>query len=98
MERPRHPYTVGLLQSIPKFGQRVERLAAIPGSVPSLLDGIEGCPFHNRCAFAQDRCRKEMPRLEEAEAGHEVACFHPVVPTGPGAAGTGKEATDASAA
>ncbi len=77
MERPKHPYTIGLLQSIPKFGQRVDRLAAIPGSVPSLLDNLAGCPFHNRCSFVQDRCRKEVPQLEVAEAGHEVACFYP---------------------
>ena len=110
MEHPRHPYTAGLLQSIPKFGQRVDRLAAIPGSVPSLLDGIEGCPFHNRCAFVRDRCRKELPQLEEAAAGHEVACFYPPQPSdspkensskesgNPSDAGTQKEDPNASAA
>jgi oligopeptide/dipeptide ABC transporter ATP-binding protein len=58
--RPSHPYTLGLLQSVPRRGAKVKSL---PGRVPSLIDYPVGCPFANRCTFAYDRCREEAPEL-----------------------------------
>jgi peptide/nickel transport system ATP-binding protein len=79
--RPLHPYTKGLLASVPKLGaslarERLPRLAEIAGTVPSLKEDIPGCPFAERCAFATDICTREMPAFEEKEAGHFAACWH----------------------
>ncbi|MDB5901254.1 MAG: transporter ATP-binding protein [Betaproteobacteria bacterium] len=79
-ERPLHPYTLGLLNSIPRLdhahvGHRA-RLAEIPGSVPSLREEPVGCTFAPRCAFATDVCRAEYPPLEMKAAGHYAACWH----------------------
>lgn len=72
---PRHPYTVGLIGSIPKFNQtRGMRLDTIPGSVPNLIYPPEGCRFHPRCSKAMDICKKEKPQMIEIESGHFVAC------------------------
>jgi len=78
--RPRHPYTVGLLNSIPHLGASrgramAPRLAEIPGMVPSLREEIVGCAFAPRCPFVTERCRREAPVLETKAAGHVVACF-----------------------
>jgi peptide/nickel transport system ATP-binding protein len=77
---PRHPYTVGLLNSVPHLGAtrgRAEapRLAEIPGMVPSLREEIVGCAFSPRCPFVTERCRRESPALELKGPGHVVACF-----------------------
>jgi peptide/nickel transport system ATP-binding protein len=79
--RPLHPYTKGLLASVPRLGATLEveeapRLAEIPGTVPSLKEPIPGCPFETRCSFATDICRREMPAFDEKEPGHFAACFH----------------------
>jgi peptide/nickel transport system ATP-binding protein len=79
--RPLHPYTKGLLDSVPRLGATLEvdeasRLAEIPGTVPSLKEPIPGCPFETRCSFATDICRGEMPTFEEKEPRHFAACFH----------------------
>jgi peptide/nickel transport system ATP-binding protein len=79
--RPLHPYTKGLLASVPRLGasldhERAPRLAEIAGTVPSLRELIPGCPFEARCAFATDICRREMPAFDEKEPGHFAACFH----------------------
>jgi peptide/nickel transport system ATP-binding protein len=78
--RPLHPYTKGLLNSVPRLGATLAgeraRLAEIPGTVPSLKETIPGCPFEARCTFATDLCRREMPQFEEKELGHFAACFH----------------------
>jgi peptide/nickel transport system ATP-binding protein len=79
--RPLHPYTKGLLASVPRLGasldhERAPRLAEIAGTVPSLKEPIPGCPFETRCAFATDICRREMPAFDEKEPGHFAACFH----------------------
>jgi peptide/nickel transport system ATP-binding protein len=79
--RPLHPYTKGLLASVPRLGasldhKRAPRLAEIAGTVPSLREPIPGCPFEARCAFATDICRREMPAFDEKEPGHFAACFH----------------------
>jgi peptide/nickel transport system ATP-binding protein len=78
--RPRHPYTLGLLASVPRLGatlgrEEVPRLAEIPGVVPSLREPIVGCAFAPRCAFAVARCRAEAPPLEEQAPEHFAACF-----------------------
>jgi len=79
--RPLHPYTKGLLASVPKLGaslapERLARLAEIGGTVPSLKEQIPGCLFAERCAFATEICHREVPLFEEKEAGHYAACFH----------------------
>ena len=77
--RPRHPYTQGLLNSIPKLEEAGaatrKRLAEIPGMVPSLKDEIAGCIFAPRCQHANERCRREYPPLEQKAPGHFVACW-----------------------
>ena len=75
-DAPRHPYTAGLFRSLPALGARRSRLAAIPGSVPSLLDLPPGCRFSPRCHRADARCAEEPP-VEAAGEGHTFACFHP---------------------
>ncbi|HEX4893662.1 MAG TPA: ABC transporter ATP-binding protein [Hyphomicrobiaceae bacterium] len=75
---PRHPYTQGLIRSIPRIDTAAKhkvRLEAIPGVVPSLLSPPQGCRFAPRCKFAMDACRAEMPLLREVEPGHKVACI-----------------------
>jgi peptide/nickel transport system ATP-binding protein/oligopeptide transport system ATP-binding protein len=74
---PKHPYTQGLLKSIPRLDEyhgRKERLEAIPGLVPSLLDLPVGCKFSNRCKYVFDRCVEEPPLLEPVP-GHLVRCW-----------------------
>jgi len=74
---PRHPYTQGLIRSIPRVDRAAahrERLEAIPGTVPSLLDPPVGCRFAARCKYAMDICVREMPPLKEVGPGHRVAC------------------------
>ncbi len=71
---PKHPYTQGLLNSIPRMGQKVERLEPIEGQPPSLSRLPEGCSFAPRCKHAMPRCR-EVPLLETVEAGHLVRCW-----------------------
>ncbi|MBW2056659.1 MAG: ABC transporter ATP-binding protein [Deltaproteobacteria bacterium] len=76
---PRHPYTLGLLHSLPRLGARSKgerkRLAEIPGVVPSLYNLPPGCRFANRCERSADRCRREEPALVAVAEGHEVACW-----------------------
>jgi peptide/nickel transport system ATP-binding protein len=74
-----HPYTEGLLQSMPAYGGARERLRPIPGQPPSLLEPPPGCPFAPRCPYVFDRCRTEMPPLDPAgtEPGHVSACWLP---------------------
>jgi peptide/nickel transport system ATP-binding protein len=76
---PRHPYTQGLIRSIPRIdtaARQKVRLEAIPGVVPSLLKPPPGCRFAPRCKFATDACTVESPVLSEIEPGHKVACIH----------------------
>ena len=76
---PRHPYTEGLLKSIPRLedAQATDRarLAEIPGMVPSLKEDIAGCLFAPRCSYATERCRREYPPLELHAPGHFEACW-----------------------
>ena len=73
--RPRHPYTHGLLRSIPRLDDAQERLDIIPGMVPDARAFPPGCRFAPRCPLADARCRAETPRLEEVEAGHWASCW-----------------------
>jgi oligopeptide/dipeptide ABC transporter ATP-binding protein len=71
---PRHPYTVGLFRSIPKLGEKKDKLDVIPGVVPNPLYFPPGCKFHTRCPMAQKRCLEEPPLVEVAP-GHLAACW-----------------------
>jgi oligopeptide/dipeptide ABC transporter ATP-binding protein len=76
-QNPRHPYTIGLMNSLPKLTEDEDWLEPIPGSPPSLIDVPSGCPFHPRCFLSQEReqCRSELPPLTEVDnAGHSAAC------------------------
>ena len=76
-EAPLHPYTQGLIRSIPRIDRAATRrakLSAIPGTVPSLLRPPMGCRFASRCQFATDLCRRDVPPLRERADGHKVAC------------------------
>ncbi len=72
---PAHPYTRGLLKSIPKLKGTKERLKAIPGQVPSPLQYPSGCHFRDRCPHEFERCAKETPQLINLSDGHKAACF-----------------------
>ena len=74
-EKPVHPYTAGLLRSVPKLNEETERLHPIDGVVPSPLRMPEGCRFAPRCPNAQPACRREMPPLRRIAPGHEVRCI-----------------------
>lgn len=82
--RPQHPYTKGLLNSIPHFesGHRLEKLQTIPGLVPSLLNLPVGCRFQDRCSRAQADCKVKHPDLEKVTNSHQVACYHPLLDKG----------------
>jgi peptide/nickel transport system ATP-binding protein/oligopeptide transport system ATP-binding protein len=77
-QRPAHPYTQGLLKSIPKLGDRAKggdrMLSEIRGIVPGLMDLPPGCAFEPRCGFAEPRCRRQMPDLMTLDATHRVRC------------------------
>jgi len=81
---PRHPYTKGLMNSIPSFdsttGRKKERLQTIEGMVPSLFDLPAGCNFQDRCVNVTEHCRGSQgePLLRDMEAGHKAACFNPL--------------------
>jgi oligopeptide transport system ATP-binding protein len=77
--RPRHPYTLGLLQSVPRLdaGRRQE-LHPIEGAPRDMLREPSECPFAPRCRYEVEQSRREVPPLEEVEPGHHVACFNPV--------------------
>ncbi|ABW01638.1 ABC transporter ATP-binding protein [Caldivirga maquilingensis] len=71
---PKHPYTQGLMSSVPTLRED-KKLSFIPGEVPSLINPPSGCRFHPRCPFAMDICRREEPPLVTLENGHVVACW-----------------------
>jgi oligopeptide transport system ATP-binding protein len=75
---PRHPYTLGLLRSVPRGGRGAGRLDPIPGAPPSLAAIPPGCAFHPRCPYATDRCRTETPALDPVPGtpGRRSACFY----------------------
>jgi peptide/nickel transport system ATP-binding protein len=73
--RPKHPYTRGLMRSIPRLNADVDRLTPIDGTVPNLADLPDGCSFHPRCPHATDHCEEYDPELRDV-GGSEVACLH----------------------
>jgi len=73
--QPQHPYTIGLLGSIPQLHLEQDRLAAIEGQVPNASAPVSGCRFHPRCPFAVEQCRVEIPPLREIVPGHAAACW-----------------------
>lgn len=76
---PHHPYTKGLLGSIPRItGKRTPRLPQIPGMAPHLFDLPKGCSFAPRCTCATERCREEVPAMRELSPGRRAACHNPV--------------------
>jgi oligopeptide/dipeptide ABC transporter ATP-binding protein len=78
-ERPRHPYTYGLLQSVPRLdAPRREQLQPIEGTPRDMLRPPRACPFQPRCRFEVEQSSREVPQLRPVEAGHFVACFNPV--------------------
>jgi oligopeptide transport system ATP-binding protein len=77
--RPRHPYTLGLLQSVPRLdAARKTALHPIEGNPRDMLHPPRACPFQPRCRYEVDLSRQQVPPLEEIEPGHKVACFNPV--------------------
>jgi oligopeptide/dipeptide ABC transporter ATP-binding protein len=74
-DHPAHPYTVGLLGSIPKLNERRDRLQVIEGTVPTASHMPTGCRFHPRCSSALEVCKEELPALVETEPGHAVRCW-----------------------
>jgi oligopeptide transport system ATP-binding protein len=81
--QPKHPYTWGLLGSMPRLDlTRDQELLPIMGTPPNLLDPPKGCPFAARCQHAMSICTQEMPELDEVSSTHQVACWlqHPMAP------------------
>ena len=77
--RPRHPYTLGLLQSVPRLDAgRASPLQPIAGQPRNMLSPPAACPFAPRCRYALDICTEQLPRLESRDDGHKAACFNPV--------------------
>jgi peptide/nickel transport system ATP-binding protein len=78
LDAPLHPYTHGLIASVPSRGRRGEPLHQIPGMTPSLLEPAPGCAFRERCARADSACAKD-PAMSSPVAGRQVRCFHPLL-------------------
>jgi peptide/nickel transport system ATP-binding protein len=78
LRAPRHPYTRGLLDSVPANAPPHQRLHSIPGTTPSLLDPGSGCAFRSRCARAQLDCEYDPEMRAHGAAGQAVRCFHPL--------------------
>ena len=78
IRRASHPYTVGLLNSIPRMAEEQERLESIPGMVPSMLDLPNGCYFAPRCKYCQEICRTQAPSEQSVGDGHVVCCHFPL--------------------
>jgi oligopeptide/dipeptide ABC transporter ATP-binding protein len=78
-QRPQHPYTWALLQSIPRLDEPMRALHPIQGSSPSMIDLPDQCPYLPRCPKASNECRlSPKPLLKEIEQGHFVACYNPI--------------------
>ncbi|ABR31231.1 peptide ABC transporter ATPase [Thermosipho melanesiensis] len=77
--KPFHPYTHMLLRAIPRLDKKQDKLEAIPGQPPRMIDVPNVCPFAPRCPRRLDKCSKELPELTEIEPGHFVRCFNPVL-------------------
>jgi peptide/nickel transport system ATP-binding protein/oligopeptide transport system ATP-binding protein len=73
---PLHPYAEGLMKSIPRLDIDTIRLDIIKGTVPNLLEIPSGCPFHPRCDYCFEKCKKEIPKLVQIEQDHQVRCWY----------------------
>lgn len=73
--KPGHPYTKGLIKSVPRLDTIDKRLSVIKGTVPDPAYLPPGCPFNPRCPLADDHCREELPELEDVESNHKARCF-----------------------
>ncbi len=82
LDRPMHPYTRGLINSMPSRNRRGERLRQIPGMTPNLLRLPPGCAFRARCARADAACEAQQPVLDQVAPNHTVRCFHPHLESG----------------
>lgn len=76
-DHPQHPYTEGLLASLPEIAHKGRALFTIKGGVPTPFEFLKGCTFADRCPKVADRCREENPTLDELRKGHKVRCFYP---------------------
>lgn len=74
---PRHPYTIGLLNSIPSADKKDKELYIIEGTVPSPLFFSKACRFNPRCPYCEEKCKKDPPPLVEVSPGHLIRCWHP---------------------
>lgn len=74
--KPAHPYTLGLMGSVPAVNRRASRLTPIKGSPPNLLDTPPGCSFHPRCPYARERCKRDDPELREVLPNRGSACHY----------------------
>jgi peptide/nickel transport system ATP-binding protein len=74
---PQHPYTRMLLEAVPDLSMTGKARTAVAGEVPNPLDPPPGCPFHPRCPYANERCRREVPKLLAAPNGGQAACHVP---------------------
>lgn len=79
---PHHPYTEGLLGSIPRLSDTTKHFVQIPDSVPHPMFKPTGCYFHPRCKYATDECKVKMPPLKRLDNGREIRCYHPINFTG----------------
>jgi len=77
-KNPTHPYTGGLLKSVPSITERKKRLQPFEGTVPDLVNMPPGCPLRPRCCWATEECARKFPAIKEVEPGHFVACYHPL--------------------
>lgn len=75
LSEPAHPYTAGLIKTIPKIGEKTDRLPTIQGTVPDLINVPQECRFHPRCSIAQECCRMDEPELIDLGDDHAVACY-----------------------
>jgi len=76
--RPLHPYTEGLMASVPKLNEETNRFIRIPDAVPNPMHKPAGCTFHPRCRYCTQQCREAMPPLTQVAEGRQVRCWHPV--------------------
>jgi peptide/nickel transport system ATP-binding protein len=72
---PKHPYTKGLLESVPRLGVKKEKLGSIPGMVPSPDKMPQGCRFYDRCSMSMDVCKTNMPEIKDVGQNHQAACW-----------------------
>ncbi len=78
IHQPIHPYTYGLLNSIPRLNDQKKRLSQIEGMVPNMFELPKGCNYAPRCDYCQERCLKEEPKIREIYEGHRVSCHYPL--------------------